>query len=98
MHVGWMSDRPCKKHPQSTRQRAVEQEYRPVGRSGPVMQPELQSLIFDAFFTTKAAGEGTGLGLDIVRIVEMHHGTIVVDSEVGRGTTFTVRLPIAGAG
>ncbi|RZA17658.1 MAG: hypothetical protein EOP93_12980, partial [Lysobacteraceae bacterium] len=70
-----------------------------VGDTGCGIPPELQARIFDAFFTTKPAGEGTGLGLDIVRkIVEKHHGSIAVDSEVGRGTTFTVRLPIAGAG
>ena len=70
-----------------------------VGDTGCGIPAELQARIFDAFFTTKPAGEGTGLGLDIVRkIVEKHHGSIAVDSEVGRGTTFTVRLPIAGAG
>jgi signal transduction histidine kinase len=59
---------------------------------------DIRARIFDAFFTTKPAGEGTGLGLDIVRkIVEKHQGRIDVESEVGRGTTFTVRLPIAGA-
>ena len=58
---------------------------------------ELHERIFDAFFTTKAAGEGTGLGLDIVRkIIDKHGGHIRVDSEVGRGSTFTVSLPIAG--
>jgi signal transduction histidine kinase len=69
-----------------------------VGDSGCGIPPELRERIFDAFFTTKAAGEGTGLGLDIVRkIVEKHGGRIFVDSEVGRGSTFTVSLPIAGA-
>ena len=58
----------------------------------------IRARIFDPFFTTKPAGEGTGLGLDIVRkIVEKHAGRIDVDSEVGRGSTFTVILPIAGA-
>jgi signal transduction histidine kinase len=69
-----------------------------IGDTGCGIPEEIRSRIFDAFFTTKAAGEGTGLGLDIVRkIVEKHQGRIEVDSEVGRGTTFTVRLPIAGA-
>jgi signal transduction histidine kinase len=69
-----------------------------IGDTGCGIPEEIRSRIFDAFFTTKAAGEGTGLGLDIVRkIVERHRGRIEVDSEVGRGTTFTVRLPIAGA-
>jgi len=70
-----------------------------VGDTGCGIAPEHRERIFDAFFTTKKAGEGTGLGLDIVRkIVEKHGGTISVESEVGRGSRFTVSLPIAGAG
>lgn len=50
--------------------------------------------IFDPFFTTKKEGEGTGLGLAIAaQVVEDHHGTIQVDSHVGKGTAFTVALP-----
>jgi signal transduction histidine kinase len=56
---------------------------------------EAQSRVFEAFFTTKPLGEGTGLGLDIVQriVAQQHGGTVDVESEPGR-TVFTVRLPI----
>ncbi len=54
--------------------------------------------IFNPFYTTKAPGKGTGLGLFIVKqVVERNKGVIMVESEVGVGTTFTLRFPTAGA-
>ena len=55
--------------------------------------------IFDPFFTTKDPGEGTGLGLSIVfKIVSKYEGTVSVDSEEGKGATFTVHLPVLKLG
>jgi len=60
---------------------------------GPGVPAELRTRIFEPFFTTKDVGEGTGLGLDLVRrIVQGHRGEVQVDSEAGR-TCFEVRLP-----
>ncbi|MCP4687213.1 MAG: GHKL domain-containing protein, partial [Desulfobacterales bacterium] len=65
-----------------------------VTDSGGGVPPEIKARIFDPFFTTKPAGEGSGLGLDIVRkIIEKHQGRIELESEPGE-TTFTVWLPI----
>ncbi len=63
------------------------------------MKPENIPLIFNRFYRVDEARhsgiEGTGLGLAIVQqVIDLHHGTIKVDSELGKGTTFTVRLPI----
>ncbi len=55
--------------------------------------------LFDPGFTTKGAGVGTGLGLSIsYKIIAQHKGSIDVESEVGRGTSFTIRIPIEASG
>ncbi|MCS6989979.1 MAG: ATP-binding protein [Chloroherpetonaceae bacterium] len=65
--------------------------------NGKGIPPENLKKIFDPFFTTKPVGEGTGLGLTIAyKIVERHGGKIDVQSQVGRGTEFTITLPVSG--
>lgn len=67
-----------------------------VGDTGPGIDPEVRPHIFDPFFTTKGTGEGTGLGLSVsLGIVERHGGQLTVESEVGKGTVFTVSLPLS---
>jgi signal transduction histidine kinase len=62
--------------------------------TGKGMPPEVVARVFEPFFSTKPGG--TGLGLATTRkIVEAHHGSIGVQSEAGRGTKFTIRLPVA---
>lgn len=63
--------------------------------TGVGIKPEFLARIFDPFFTTKAVGEGSGLGLSITHeIIERHGGHIRVESNVGKGTTFLVQLPL----
>lgn len=63
--------------------------------TGRGIPPETLARIFEPFFTTKDVGQGTGLGLSIAYdIVRNHHGDITVVSEMGKGTTFTITLPI----
>ncbi|WP_198929175.1 sensor histidine kinase [Marinobacter sp. X15-166B] len=56
----------------------------------------VRAQVFDAFFTTRPVGAGTGLGLTVARdIVHMHHGTLQLDSQEGGGTRVTLSLPLA---
>lgn len=63
--------------------------------TGEGIEPTIMDKIFEPFFTTKPQGEGSGLGLDIVKkIVDKHNGTIYVKSNLGEGSTFTIQLPL----
>lgn len=65
-----------------------------IADTGIGITEETKKKIFDPFFTTKKVGEGTGLGLSICdKIVKEHSGTLAVESEVGKGSVFTVLLP-----
>ena len=72
-----------------------------VRDSGCGMAPETLRRIFDPFFSTKSGPDssgkgGTGLGLSMCRdIIEAHHGRIRVESTLGKGTMFTIKLPVA---
>ena len=65
-----------------------------VRDDGTGIAPDILAHIFEPFLTTKESEHGVGLGLAIARgIVERHNGNIKVDSELGKGTTFTITLP-----
>jgi len=67
-----------------------------ISDDGPGIPPDELPNIFDPFFTTRPAGRGTGLGLSVSYdiIVNKHNGKLLVDSTVGEGTKFTIKLPI----
>lgn len=66
-----------------------------VTDTGTGIPEDIRQRIFDPFFTTKPIGKGTGIGLAITRsIIERHNGALEVDSEVGKGTTFRILLPL----
>jgi two-component system NtrC family sensor kinase len=101
-------------HAVRQRQQAGEAGYRPevhvqtsagpggveirIADNGPGMSAAVQAKIFQPFFTTKPAGEGTGLGLSLSHdiITQGHGGTLGVESREGQGTTFSVALPLNG--
>ncbi|WMW80419.1 two-component regulator propeller domain-containing protein [Undibacterium cyanobacteriorum] len=65
-----------------------------IADTGPGIPEAIRDKIFDVFFTTKPAGEGSGLGLDIVKkIINKHHGTIHFETEIDKGTSFIISLP-----
>jgi signal transduction histidine kinase len=67
-----------------------------VTDTGGGIPPQIRASIFDPFFTTKEVGRGTGQGLSIARgVIKAHGGTLDFETEMGKGTTFFVRLPIA---
>ena len=76
--------------------RAVDDQIEvAISDTGSGIQKENLSKIFDPFFTTKEVGKGTGLGLNMTyNIIQKHKGTIDVESETGKGTTFTIRIPV----
>ena len=66
-----------------------------ISDNGKGIRKEHIKRLFDAFFTTKEAGKGTGLGLSIsYRIIQEHNGIINVKSEVGKGSTFAIKIPV----
>jgi signal transduction histidine kinase len=67
-----------------------------ISDTGVGISEENMQKIFDPFFTTKKVGEGTGLGLSVsYGIIKQHHGQILVDSKLGSGSMFTIKLPVS---
>jgi PAS domain S-box-containing protein len=69
--------------------------YIAISDTGCGIPADIKNRIFDPFYTTKEVGKGTGLGLSIAYdIIEKHKGDIRIESEVGKGSTFTIRIPV----
>jgi len=82
----------CRKGMRDLQGELTEAAIIEVEDNGPGIPPEIQSKIFDPFFSTK--GDGTGLGLAIAaRIIDKHGGNIEFDSQPGKGTIFRIVLP-----
>jgi two-component system, NtrC family, sensor kinase len=78
---------------------ADDQIFIEISDNGVGIHPDNINRIFDPFFTTKDVGKGTGLGMHIAyNIIQKHKGTIRVESTLGQGTTFIIRLPVLGEG
>jgi signal transduction histidine kinase/ActR/RegA family two-component response regulator len=70
-----------------------------VGDTGHGIPANVQERMFEPFFTTKGPGRGTGMGLSLVYgTIRAHGGTITVETDEGRGSTFTIHLPVSAAG
>jgi len=83
----------------TVRTRAFDTEVEiSIGDTGTGIPQAAQEKIFEPFFTTKEVGRGTGQGLAIARsvVVNKHGGSLRFETEMGKGTTFFVRLPIGG--
>jgi two-component system NtrC family sensor kinase len=93
----WIEDRPTEDRPTEDRPTNIDDKTGieiMVRDDGTGIAPDVLPHIFEPFMTTKETGRGTGLGLAIARgIMERHNGSIEVETEFGRGTTFTLTLP-----
>jgi signal transduction histidine kinase len=91
----------CHAMPEGAGQLKLEARETPEGEvqirlidNGSGISPDHLTRVFEPFFSTKGEGHGTGLGLSIVRnIVELHNGRVMLQSEIGHGTTFVLTFP-----